>query len=66
MGVYPAPFTRGDDLDALGGDVEGGDGQEKPKAGEGAEVGNVGLSANGRRLLSVNQTGCRFWRNGIS
>jgi hypothetical protein len=46
MGVYPAPFTRGDDLDALGGDVEGGDGQEKPKAGEGAEVGNVGLLAN--------------------
>jgi len=26
MGVNPATFARGDDLDALGGDIKGGDG----------------------------------------
>ena len=42
MGVNPAPFARGDDLHALGGDLEGGDGEEKPEAGEGTNRANFG------------------------
>jgi hypothetical protein len=43
MGVNPGPFARGDDLDALGGDIEGGDGEEKPETREGTDRANLGL-----------------------
>ena len=60
MGVNPTTFARGDDRHALGGDIEGGDRQEKPEAGEGTnranlrflEIPSVGLVIE-KRLLNV-------------
>ena len=43
MGVYPTTFARGDDLNPLGGDIEGSDRQEKPESGKSADRANLGL-----------------------
>ena len=43
MGVNPATFASGDDLDALGGDIQGGDCQEEPEAREGRDGANLGF-----------------------
>jgi hypothetical protein len=41
MGVNPATFASGDHLDPLGSGIQGGDGQEEPEAGEGADGANL-------------------------
>lgn len=43
MGVDPATFACGDYLDALAGDIQGGDRQEEPESGEGTDRANLGF-----------------------